>query len=175
RRFPASWTNVGKALPWRSYYDLLHHQPGEKPSSYPLNGPGQRQFVFKVTDEFVKFVDGWGAETSDFGENSDKGRSPRPKPALRSRPQGANDPRADGGVEHPGPPMLRSRRGSQRVGRRAWQNRSSPGRWRGSPAPPAPSAVRSPRDSPPPASRSEPRRARARSLMRSLPTAPTSR
>jgi hypothetical protein len=48
-----------------------------------------------LTDEFVKFVDGWGAETSDFGENSDKGRSPRPKPAL---PPGANDPRADGGV-----------------------------------------------------------------------------
>jgi hypothetical protein len=98
RRFHASWTNVGKALPWRSYYDLLHHQPGEKPSSYPLNGPGQRQFVFKVTDEFVKFVDGWGAETSDFGENSDKGRSPRPKPALRTMPPGANDPRADRGV-----------------------------------------------------------------------------
>src|SRR5262249_33908040 len=36
RRFHASWTNVGEARPWRPYYDLLHRQPGEKPSSYPL-------------------------------------------------------------------------------------------------------------------------------------------
>jgi len=54
--------------------------------------------VFQVTDEFVNFVSSWRAETSDFGENSNKGRSPRPKPALRTMPPGSNDPGADRGV-----------------------------------------------------------------------------
>lgn len=96
RRFRAAWQDAERQKPWRSYEALLRRE-GAKPRSYPLQLPEQRDFADAVTAAFVAFIADWTGDdrTFDRGENSDDGRSPRPKPVLRMMPAGSNDPRSE--------------------------------------------------------------------------------
>ena len=95
RRFRTTWQNEEKQKPWRAYSDLLGRGKREEPTSYPLDRPEQKAFADSVTDQLVDFVASWttGDQTFDRGDSSKEGRSPRPKPVLRMRPPGSNDPR----------------------------------------------------------------------------------
>jgi hypothetical protein len=95
RRFRATWIDVDKQKPWRSYGELLRRKRREKPASYPLTRPGQYAFAVSVTDQLVNFVAGWTTKDQSFdrGKSSSSGGAPRPKPILRVMPPGSNDPR----------------------------------------------------------------------------------
>ncbi|HZJ12291.1 MAG TPA: hypothetical protein VFD26_06525, partial [Methyloceanibacter sp.] len=96
RRFRATWQDVTKQKPWRAYDDLLARGQDVAPKCYPLNRPNQLGFASKATQAFVEIVSTQSSdETFDRGDNSNEGRSPRPKPALRMMPLGSNDPRAE--------------------------------------------------------------------------------
>jgi hypothetical protein len=80
----------------RAYADLLNRGGGEMPKSYPLERPEQQEFASDATQAFVDFVSDWADDrTFDRGQDSDEGRSPRPKPVLRMMPPGSNDPRTE--------------------------------------------------------------------------------
>jgi predicted acylesterase/phospholipase RssA len=96
RRFRATWQDAAKQKPWRAYADLLNRGGGEMPKSYPLERPEQQEFASDATQAFVDFVSDWADDrTFDRGQDSDEGRSPRPKPVLRMMPPGSNDPRTE--------------------------------------------------------------------------------
>ena len=66
------------------------------PKSYRLERTEQQEFASDATQAFVDFVSDWADDrTFDRGQDSDEGRSPRPKPVLRMMPPGSNDPRTE--------------------------------------------------------------------------------
>jgi hypothetical protein len=74
---------------------------GNTQVGYPLANAKQRGFVRRQTDAFSALMHLWAREESvntnqsfDPRDPRHKGRSPRPKPALRMRPIGDTDPRA---------------------------------------------------------------------------------
>jgi predicted acylesterase/phospholipase RssA len=95
KRFRAAWLKSEEPTWWRSYMDLADREPGSPPKSYPFGNLRQRAFALDTTKGMVNSVEDWGGDlTFDRGESSKEGRSPRPKPVLRSMPPGSNDPRA---------------------------------------------------------------------------------
>jgi hypothetical protein len=98
RRFRATWNNGSTQKHWRLYDDLLKRAPGDAPVSYPLHRPEQQDFALVETAKLVDWTAAWTSPDQTFDRMSNPGRSPRPKPALRMMPPGANDPRDERGV-----------------------------------------------------------------------------
>lgn len=93
RRMQRRWDASGLDSS-RSYETLLDRAQGENPKSYPFRTNEQRQFVRRITKDFVKAVAAFNKdfETFDRWGTSAKGGAPRPKPVLRLMPAG-HDPK----------------------------------------------------------------------------------
>jgi predicted acylesterase/phospholipase RssA len=94
RRMSGSWEESEKETRWRSYAKLLGRTSDDFPKSYPFANETQAEFVKTEMERMVAATLGSEPnETFDQATPSGRGRSPRPKPVLRMRPPGSNDPR----------------------------------------------------------------------------------
>ena len=95
RSFKAEWEQIPQPPgQWRTYTDLIQRGRRSKPTSYPWGNANQKAFAIDATEDFVGFVASWNEDhqTFDRGKASKNGRSPRPKPVLRTMPPGDSDP-----------------------------------------------------------------------------------
>ena len=97
RRFRSGWERSAQASAPPSYETLLNRKPGSAPKSYEPGTPAQRDFIIKTTRKLLDCIEEGTTDdqTFDRGNSASQGRSPRPKPALRMRPPGSNDPRTE--------------------------------------------------------------------------------
>lgn len=98
RSFKVKWEQQSQQPgQWRTYPELVQRGPKSKPTSYPWGNAHQKAFAVGATVEFVDFVSSWEEDhqTFDRGRNSKEGRSPRPKPVLRTMPPGDSDPHSE--------------------------------------------------------------------------------
>ena len=81
---------------WGAGYSELLNRPIAEEPSYKFRNDAQREFAREATEYALAAADKWTGETTfDRHDGSAQGRSPRPKPALRMKPLGSNDPRAE--------------------------------------------------------------------------------